>query len=133
MGKLFSGKARWLINIFVVILVSFTLFIITVYNDSLKQLSAKQFNTLAKTVLGDAVVFPETKAANPKEKQRVLLTQVIITARQNVEKTVQPLAKQILQIRIGDLINSYTQIKRLTQDTHVLRELTIDNLKKLAR
>lgn len=132
MEKLFSGRVRWLVNVFVIILLGFLLFLVTVYNDSLKQLSTKQFNTLAKKVLGEKVVFPETKAENPKEKQRILLTQVVIAVRKNVEKTVQPLAKQALQIRIGDIINSYSQIKRLTQDTQSIRKIVMEKLREFA-
>lgn len=132
MGKLFSGKVRWLINIFVIILVGFALFLITVYNDSLKQLSAKQFNLYAKKVLGEKVVLPQVDGGNPKEKQRALLTQVLIAVRQNTKAAADPFIKQALQIRIGDIINSYSQVKRLTQDTQSLRQLAIDKLRKLA-
>ena len=132
MGKLFSGKVRWLINVFVVLLVGFVLFLATIYNDSLKQLTAKQFNIFTRKVLGEKVVFREVEAGNPKERQRILLTQAIIAVRQKVKGTVDPLAKQLLQIRIGDIINSYSQVKRLSQDTQAMRKIAIDKLKKLA-
>lgn len=133
MGKLFSGKARFLLNIFIIILVGFTLFLVTVYNDSIKQLTAKQFNIYAKKVLGEQVVLPEAKAVNPAKKQRELLTQVIIVVRQNVKDTVEPFVKQALQIRIGDIINSYSQMQRLAHDTQALRQIAINKLKELTK
>ncbi len=132
MDKLFSGKVRWLINIFIILLLGFMLFLATIYNDSLKQLTAKQFNTYTKKVLGEKVVLPEIKAGNPTEQQLALLTQVVIVVRQNMKETVEPFAKQALQIRIGDIINSYSQVQRLAHDTQALRQILMDKLRKLA-
>src|SRR3989344_7789488 len=128
MGKLFSGKVRWLINIFIIILVGFTLFLVTVYNDSIKQLTAKQFNIYAGKVLGDMISLPETQAVNPKEKQRELLTYAVIAVRNGAINTAIPLTNQLMQVRIGDIINSYSQIKRLSQDTQSIRKIVMEKL-----
>ncbi len=122
-----------LVNIFVILLLGFMLFLVTVYNDSLKQLSAKQFNLYAKKVLGEKVVIPEVEAEKSKEKQEALLTQVVIAVRQNTNTAVGPIIKQILQIRIGDMINSYSQVKRLTQDTQNIRQIVLDKLREVAK
>ena len=133
MGKLFSGKVRWLINIFIIILVGFTLFLVTVYNDSIKQLTAKQFNIYAGKVLGDMISLPETQAVNPKEKQRELLTYAVIAVRNGAINTAIPLTNQLMQVRIGDIINSYSQIKRFSQDTQSIRKIVMEKLREFAK